>query len=89
MLLDDDASSDDEYADLDWDNLGFSIKPADYMYTMKCSKHENFKQGQLGRYANIELSPSAAVLNYGQASSNSVLQKHLDQTITCIVDPDE
>ncbi|KAL9450181.1 hypothetical protein AB3S75_012001 [Citrus x aurantiifolia] len=59
-------SSDDEYADLDWDNLGFSIKPADYMYTMKCSKHENFKQGQLGRYANIELSPSAAVLNYGQ-----------------------
>ncbi|KAH9690064.1 Branched-chain-amino-acid aminotransferase 2 [Citrus sinensis] len=66
MLLDDDASSDDEYADLDWDNLGFSIKPADYMYTMKCSKHENFKQGQLSRYANIELSPSAAVLNYGQ-----------------------
>ncbi|KAH9755914.1 Branched-chain-amino-acid aminotransferase 2 [Citrus sinensis] len=59
-------SSDDEYADLDWDNLGFSIKPADYMYTMKCSKHENFKQGQLSRYANIELSPSAAVLNYGQ-----------------------
>ncbi|KAH9755920.1 Branched-chain-amino-acid aminotransferase 2 [Citrus sinensis] len=58
--------SDDEYADLDWDNLGFSIKPADYMYTMKCSKHENFKQGQLSRYANIELSPSAAVLNYGQ-----------------------
>ncbi|GAY48042.1 hypothetical protein CUMW_108920 [Citrus unshiu] len=53
-------SSDDEYADLDWDNLGFSIKPADYMYTMKCSKHENFKQGQLSRYANIELSPSAA-----------------------------
>ncbi|KAH9690066.1 Branched-chain-amino-acid aminotransferase 2 [Citrus sinensis] len=42
-------SSDDEYADLDWDNLGFSIKPADYMYTMKCSKHENFKQGQLSR----------------------------------------
>ncbi|KAL9447031.1 hypothetical protein AB3S75_014656 [Citrus x aurantiifolia] len=58
--------SDDEYADLDWDNLGFSIKPADYMYTTKCSKHENFKQGQLSRYANIELSPSAAVLNYGQ-----------------------
>lgn len=58
--------SDDEYADLDWDNLGFSIKPADYMYTMKCSKHENFKQGLLSRYANIELSPSAAVLNYGQ-----------------------
>lgn len=89
MSLDDHASSDDEYADLDWDNLGFSIVPADYMYIMKCSKHENFKQGQLGRYGNIELSPSAAVLNYGQASSNSIFQEHLDQTITYIMDSDK
>ncbi|KAI9201243.1 hypothetical protein LWI28_020643 [Acer negundo] len=58
--------SDDEYADVDWDNLGFGINPADYMYTMKCSKDENFEQGQLSRYRNIELSPSAGVLNYGQ-----------------------
>ncbi|KAL5844634.1 hypothetical protein ACOSQ4_010592 [Xanthoceras sorbifolium] len=58
--------SDDEYANVDWDNLGFGIMPADYMYTMICSKDENFEQGQLTRYRNIELSPSAGVLNYGQ-----------------------
>ncbi|XP_031247435.1 branched-chain-amino-acid aminotransferase 2, chloroplastic-like isoform X2 [Pistacia vera] len=58
--------SDNEYADLDWDNLGFGITPADYMYITKCSKDKNFEQGKLSRYGNIGLSPSAGVLNYGQ-----------------------
>lgn len=58
--------SDDEYADVDWNNLGFGLVPSDYMYTMKCSNYENFEQGQLSRYGNIEMSPSAGVLNYGQ-----------------------
>ncbi|XP_050212350.1 branched-chain-amino-acid aminotransferase 2, chloroplastic-like isoform X2 [Mercurialis annua] len=60
------AYSDDEYADIDWDNLGFSFVQTDYMYSMKCSKDERFEEGQLTRYGNIELSPSAGVLNYGQ-----------------------
>lgn len=60
--------SDDEYAGVDWNNLGFGLVPSDYMYTMKCSNYENFEQGQLSRYGNIEMSPSAGVLNYGQAS---------------------
>lgn len=58
--------SEDEYAKVDWDNLGFGITPADYMYTMKCSSDGKFEQGQLAPYGNVELSPSAAVLNYGQ-----------------------
>lgn len=60
------AYSDDDYADVDWDKLGFGLTPTDYMYVMKCSKGENFKDGRLSRYGNIELSPSAGVLNYGQ-----------------------
>ncbi|XP_050216084.1 branched-chain-amino-acid aminotransferase 2, chloroplastic-like [Mercurialis annua] len=60
------AYCEDEYANLDWDNLGFGIIPADYMYTMNCSKDGNFVQGQLTPYGNLELSPSAGVLNYGQ-----------------------
>ncbi|KAL4334977.1 hypothetical protein GQ457_07G024660 [Hibiscus cannabinus] len=60
------AYSDDEYADVDWDKLGFGLTPTDYMYVMRCSKDEDFKQGRLNRYANIEISPSAGVLNYGQ-----------------------
>ncbi|CAI9116026.1 OLC1v1017070C1 [Oldenlandia corymbosa var. corymbosa] len=58
--------SDDDCADIDWNHLGFSLTPTDYMYIMKCSNNENFLQGQLCRYGNIELSPSAGVLNYGQ-----------------------
>ncbi|KAL5558731.1 hypothetical protein UlMin_034942 [Ulmus minor] len=40
--------------------------PTDYMYLMKCSKGGNFTQGQLSPFGNIELSPAAGVLNYGQ-----------------------
>lgn len=53
---------------MDWDNLGFGLVPTDYMYSMKCSDYRKFEQGQLSRYGKIELSPSAGVLNYGQAS---------------------
>ncbi|ONI33326.1 hypothetical protein PRUPE_1G417100 [Prunus persica] len=55
-----------EYADVDWDNLGFGLTPTDYMYVMKCSNNGTFEKGQLNRYGNIELNPAAGVLNYGQ-----------------------
>lgn len=55
-----------ELADIEWDNLGFEVLPTDYMYTMKCSDGGNFCNGELKRYGSIELSPAAAVLNYGQ-----------------------
>ncbi|XP_070052043.1 branched-chain amino acid aminotransferase 2, chloroplastic [Nicotiana tabacum] len=55
-----------ELADIDWDNLGFGFMPTDYMYVMKCSQGENFSKGELQRFGNIELSPSAGILNYGQ-----------------------
>ncbi|MCD7471056.1 hypothetical protein HAX54_011336 [Datura stramonium] len=55
-----------ELADIDWDNLGFGFMPTDYMYSMKCSQGENFSKGELQRFGNIELSPSAGILNYGQ-----------------------
>lgn len=59
-------SDDDEYANVDWDSLGFGLMPTDFMYVTKCSAGQNFGHGQLNRYGNIELSPSAGVLNYGQ-----------------------
>ncbi|KAJ0096411.1 hypothetical protein Patl1_28455 [Pistacia atlantica] len=55
-----------ELADIDWDNLGFAFLPTDYMYVMKCSRDGNFSKGELQRFGNIELSPSAGILNYGQ-----------------------
>ncbi|KAL0431452.1 UNVERIFIED_CONTAM: Branched-chain amino acid aminotransferase 2, chloroplastic [Sesamum radiatum] len=51
---------------IDWDNLGFRLTTTDYMYIMKCSQGEIFSKGKLQRFGNIELSPCAGVLNYGQ-----------------------
>ncbi|CAN1342930.1 Branched-chain amino acid aminotransferase 2, chloroplastic [Linum perenne] len=51
---------------VDWDNLGFGYIETDYMYMMKCDREGSFSDGQLQRFGNIELSPSAGVLNYGQ-----------------------
>ncbi|XP_071701468.1 branched-chain-amino-acid aminotransferase 5, chloroplastic-like [Rutidosis leptorrhynchoides] len=55
-----------ETIDLDWDNLGFGLVNTDYMYIMKCSLGEGFSKGELVPFGNIEISPSAGVLNYGQ-----------------------
>lgn len=64
--LSDTYSTTTELADIDWDNLGFGFLPTDYMYMMKCKHGGNFSSGELQRFGNIELSPSAGVLNYGQ-----------------------
>lgn len=53
-------------ADIDWDNLGFGFLPTDYMYVMKCARGDSFSEGELKRFGNIEMSPAAGILNYGQ-----------------------
>ncbi|KAI4315108.1 hypothetical protein L6164_027954 [Bauhinia variegata] len=55
-----------ELADINWENLGFGIQSTDYMYIMKYPQGGSFSKGELQRFGNIELSPSAGVLNYGQ-----------------------
>ncbi|WCJ35615.1 Branched-chain-amino-acid aminotransferase [Euphorbia peplus] len=60
------SETEDEYVDMDWDNLGFGLTPTDFMYTMKCNRDGHFEKGHLTRFGNIELSPCAGVLNYGQ-----------------------
>lgn len=59
-------SSQSESVDLDWDSLGFGLVHTDYMYTSKCARGESFTEGELVPFGNIEISPSAGVLNYGQ-----------------------
>ncbi|CDY57927.1 BnaA06g37970D [Brassica napus] len=61
---------DEEYADVDWDNLGFSLVRTDYMFATRSSGEGNFEQGCLSRYGNIELNPAAGILNYGQAKAS-------------------
>ncbi|KAL4371709.1 hypothetical protein AHAS_Ahas06G0192900 [Arachis hypogaea] len=50
------------------------------MYVMKCSKGEDFGDGSLIPYGNIELPPSAGILNYGQIEPESQI-KLLDATL--------
>ncbi|CAH1439808.1 unnamed protein product [Lactuca virosa] len=59
-------STENESVEVDWDSLGFGLVHTDYMYTMKCSRSESFCEGELVPFGNIEISPSAGVLNYGQ-----------------------
>ncbi|KAI3806660.1 hypothetical protein L1987_22572 [Smallanthus sonchifolius] len=56
----------EEYADVDWNNLSFGLTQTDYMYKAKCTLNNTFEQGQVTNYGNVELSPAAGVLNYGQ-----------------------
>lgn len=51
---------------IDWDNFGFGLRPTDFMYVMKCGLDGEWQQGELQRFGNLEVSPSAGVLNYGQ-----------------------
>ncbi|PWA44700.1 Aminotransferase, class IV [Artemisia annua] len=53
-----------------WNNLGFGLKRTDYMYTGKCIHNESFQHRRLRDYGNVELSPAAGVLNYGQVMYN-------------------
>ncbi|KAK7252236.1 hypothetical protein RIF29_36047 [Crotalaria pallida] len=60
------ADGGESHGDIKWDEIEFGIVPTDFMYVMKCSKGEKFCDGSLTPYGNIELTPSAAILNYGQ-----------------------
>ncbi len=51
---------------IDWDSLTFSLTPARSMYMAKCERGGEWEEGNLVPFGNIELSPAAGVLNYGQ-----------------------
>ena len=52
--------------DIDWDKLTFSLTPTDTMYVATTTAEDPWMPGDLRPYGNIEISPAAGVLNYGQ-----------------------
>lgn len=52
--------------DFDWDSLTFSFTATDTMYRNVVRSGEEWGEGELIPFANIEISPAAGVLNYGQ-----------------------
>ena len=55
-----------------WDNLGFDVTPTKSMFKAKCSQNGKWGNGLIVPYGNIELSPAANVLNYGQGAFEGV-----------------
>ena len=53
-------------ANINWDELGFNPLKTRSMFKANCTIDGNWSAGQLVPYGNIELSPAAGVLNYGQ-----------------------
>ncbi|CAM6085486.1 unnamed protein product [Calypogeia fissa] len=53
-------------AGIDWDNFGFGLRPTDAMFVMKGGRGGQWEKGEMRPFGNLELSPAAAVLNYGQ-----------------------
>ncbi|KAL4592664.1 hypothetical protein LXL04_005667 [Taraxacum kok-saghyz] len=64
--MDSPRSTPSDTIDINWDTIGFGLVQTDYMYTMKCSLGESFSKGELVPFGNINISPCAGVLNYGQ-----------------------
>ncbi|CAM9002630.1 unnamed protein product [Rhodiola kirilowii] len=60
------ASVAETVKEIDWENIGFGLVNTDYMYVAKFTTADPVFKGQLQRFGNIEVSPAAGVLNYGQ-----------------------
>lgn len=58
--------SDEKYANVKWEELGFGFVRTDNMYVAKCKHGESFQEGNIVPYAQLQIDPSAAILNYGQ-----------------------
>ncbi|CAD5315106.1 unnamed protein product [Arabidopsis thaliana] len=60
------SETDEKYANVKWEELGFALTPIDYMYVAKCRQGESFTQGKIVPYGDISISPCSPILNYGQ-----------------------
>lgn len=53
---------------IDWDNIPFQFTPTDYMFIAETDAHKTWKKGEICSFKNLQISPAAAALNYGQAA---------------------
>lgn len=60
--------TEERYAKMDWDKLGYDVIPTDYMYIMKSNPDGFFSDGELVPFGTIQINVNSAVLNYGQVN---------------------
>ena len=53
-------------SDIDWENMTFSFRETDKMYISICKKDDKWSKGVIQDFQNLNISPAAGVLNYGQ-----------------------
>jgi branched-chain amino acid aminotransferase len=60
LVLDNDGPA------IDWDSMIFSYQKTDRMYIAHCEQGEEWDPGVMQDFQNLNISPAAGVLNYGQ-----------------------
>ncbi len=73
---------------IDWDQLGFSVFPTRSMWKATCESGENWSGGELVPYGNIEMSPAAGVLHYGQGVFEGLKAYHTSKDRIVLFRPD-
>ena len=73
---------------IDWDQLGFSVFPTRSMWKATCESREEWSSGELIPYGNIEISPAAGVLHYGQGVFEGLKAYHTAKDQIVLFRPD-
>ena len=73
---------------IDWDQLGFSVFPTRSMWKATCESRGEWSSGELIPYGNIEMSPAAGVLHYGQGVFEGLKAYHTAKDQIVLFRPD-
>jgi len=66
-------------ANIDWDNLSFSLTPTRTMFMAKCGPEGHWDIGRYLPFGDISISPAAGILNYGQGLFEGLKALHTRQ----------
>ena len=73
---------------INWESLGFSIYPTRSMWKSTSNSNGQWDEGGLIPYGNIEISPAAGVLNYGQGIFEGMKAHHSSKDRVVLFRPD-
>ena len=73
---------------IEWDQLGFSVFPTRSMWKATCESRGEWSSGELIPYGNIEMSPAAGVLHYGQGVFEGLKAYHTAKDQIVLFRPD-
>jgi len=75
--------------ELDWDKLGFGLTETPFMFVAKKPRESGEWTGGVVPFGNLSLSPSAAILNYGQGVFEGMKAYHTAKERVVVFRPDQ